>query len=105
MDGFSDLCVERTQKNVESLSLQIQIGNARFASKVAKMSSFAIIVRANRTNYTSSMPTSFLQSQIKQPRIMIVMAISASFAACGGGGGSSAAPEVANRAPTFGQSS
>ena len=69
------------------------------------MSSFAIIVRADRTNYTSSMPTSFLQRQIKQPRIMIVMAISASFAACGGGGGSSAAPEVANRAPTFGQSS
>ena len=69
------------------------------------MSSFAIIVRADRTNYTSSMPTSFLQRQIKQPRIMIVMAISVSFAACGGGGGSSAVPDVANRAPTFGQSS
>ncbi len=36
---------------------------------------------------------------------MIVMAISVSFAACGGGGGSSAVPDVANRAPTFGQSS
>jgi len=39
--------LSEVKKVVESLSPQVQISNACFASKVVKVSSFAVIVRAD----------------------------------------------------------
>ena len=53
------------------------------------------------------MPTSFFQRQIRQPGNMICIAVVGSLVACGGGSGSDveSPPEVANRAPVFGEAS
>jgi len=47
MDRFCNYLLNEVKKVVESLSPQVQISNASFASKVAKVSSFAVIVRAD----------------------------------------------------------
>jgi len=46
MDRFCNYPLSEVKKVVGSLSSQVQISNACFASKVAKVSSFAVIVRA-----------------------------------------------------------
>jgi len=47
MDGFCNYVLSKVKKVVGSLSPEVQISNACFASKVAKMSSFAVIVLAD----------------------------------------------------------
>ena len=48
MDRFCNYVLSEVKEGVESLSPQVQISNACFESKVAKVSSFAVIVRADK---------------------------------------------------------
>jgi len=54
MDRFCNYVSSEVKKVGWSLSPEVQISNACFASKVAKMSSFAVIVRADKKNLDKS---------------------------------------------------
>ncbi len=48
MDRFCNYVLSEVKEGVESLSPQVQISNACFASKIVKVSSFAVILRADK---------------------------------------------------------